>query len=278
MQTAAVMLADEVELNPTEMKLPPTVTPLPTPTSESQSDQSDLGVGSSMVSEVDGMRMMFVPEGEFLMGSEDGDDDEYPPHRVNLDAYWIDQTEVSNTRYQQCVDDGACDPPIDTEYYNDSNYSNHPVVYVYWRDAVDYCQWAGRRLPTEAEWEKTARGTDGRTYPWGEGISCDRANYGDCDEFPRTSPVGHYPAGASPYGALDMAGNVWEWLGDWYDQDYYKDSPDRNPTGPNSGGSRVLRGGSWYSYSNLIRAASRLRSNPNFTSRSLGFRCTRSLQ
>ena len=281
-----VILLTQITLPVIEIPVPPTETPpataIPTrtpppahtPTSQATSTPNpNLGIGSTFISEVDGMRMMFVPEGEFLMGSEDGFGDESPQHSVYLDAYWIDQTEVSNTRYQQCVDDGACDPPIDTEYYNDSNYSNHPVVYVYWRDAVDYCQWAGRRLPTEAEWEKAARSDDCRTYPWGDGIDCSRANYGDCDEFPRTSPAGHYPAGASPYGALDMAGNVWEWLGDWYDKDYYDDSPDRNPTGPNSGNYRVLRGGSWNDYSDSIRAALRGGRHQDYPSISDGFRC-----
>ena len=281
-----VILLTQITLPVVEIPIPQTDTltetdvstrtppPAHTPTSQATSTPNpNLGIGSTFISEVDGMRMMFVPEGEFLMGSEDGFGDESPQHSVYLDAYWIDQTEVSNTRYQQCVDDGACDPPIYTEYYNDSNYSNHPVVYVSWHNAVDYCQWAGRRLPTEAEWEKAARSDDCRTYPWGDGIDCSRANYGDCDEFPRTSPAGHYPAGASPYGALDMAGNVWEWLGDWYDKDYYDDSPDRNPTGPNSGNYRVLRGGSWNDYSDSIRAALRGGRHQDYPSISDGFRC-----
>ncbi len=220
-------------------------------------------IGSTMVSLKDGMAMVYIPEGEFLMGSEDGDSDEKPEHTVYLNAYWIDQTEVTNAQYQQCVKDGACSSPYRSSsysrnnYYGNSTYADYPVIYVNWNQANDYCEWAGRRLPTEAEWEKAARGTDGRTYPWGEeSPNADLANYninvGD------TTEVGSYPAGASPYGTLDMAGNVWEWVADWYGGSYYDSSPLENPQGPASGDYRVVRGGSWDLHEGYLRTANRL--------------------
>ncbi len=232
----------------------------------------------TMVSEKDNMRMVYVPEGEFEMGLDQlwswVDDDESPVHTVYLDAFWIDQAEVTNVQYQQCVDDRSCDLPTDTKYYSDKAYSNHPVVYVNWYDAVDYCGWVDRRLPTEAEWEKTGRGTDGRYFPWGKewDDDCSKANGGwRCDIFPSTSPVGYFGnAGASPYGAYDMTGNVWEWVQDRYSKDYYKISPLTNPTGPNSGSSRVLRGGSWDRYGRL---STRGKGNPDLTHSQFGFRC-----
>ena len=223
------------------------------------------------------MTLVYIPAGEFLMGSKEGDadadDDEFPQHTVYLAAYWIDRTEVTNAQYQKCVTEKACDEPDDTTYFSDSNYRYHPVVHVDWNDAQAYCKWAGRHLPTEAQWEKAARGTDGRTYPWGEGISCNLANYGGCDEFPKTSPAGHYPEGASPYEALDMAGNVWEWVGDWYDSSYYGRSPMENPTGPDDGSYRVLRGGSWYKNERYALSASRYFNVFVITNNLIGFRC-----
>jgi formylglycine-generating enzyme required for sulfatase activity len=189
--------------------------------------------------------MVYIPAGEFIMGSDEGDSDERPVHTVYLDAFHIDRTEVANAQYQACVEAGACDAPSNTTYYDNSNYAQHPVVHVSWDDADAYCRWAGKRLPTEAEWEKAARGTDGRRYPWGNSEpDCNKANYNDCVGL--TTEVGSYPAGASLYGVLDMAGNVWEWVADWYDPGYYSQSPTRNPPGPDSGELRVLRGGSWY--------------------------------
>jgi len=194
---------------------------------------------------------------------------------VYLDACWIDQTEVTNEQYKTCVQAGGCGQPKYTDYYEDSNYGDHPVVNVSWYDAGDYCGWVGRRLPTEAEWEKAARGIDGQIYPWGEGIGCNQANYGGCTEFPGTSPVGYYgSACASPYGAYDMAGNVWEWTADWYDGNFYGGSPVNNPTGPESGSHHVLRGGSWSRNEWHTRSANR--SNylrPDNTYFYFGFRC-----
>ena len=222
-------------------------------------------------SPTDGAEMVYIPAGEFIMGSDEGDSDERPVHTVYLDAFYIDTTEMTNSQYRKCVEAGACDTPVKTTYYDNADYAQHPVVYVSWNDADAYCQWAGKRLPTEAEWEKAARGTDGRTYPWGEGIHCDHAHYGGCGEG--TVPVGSKPKGASPYGALDMAGNVWEWVADWYDSDYYSQSSWLNPPGPDSGVGRVLRGGSLHGNQRFTRCAYRVGGNPRYWYFYVGFRC-----
>jgi len=245
---------------------------------------------------VDGMTLVCVPAGDFLMGSTDEQidqmladnpswdadwfKDEKPGHTVYLDAYWIDQTEVTNAQYAQCVAAGVCRRP-DSErswtrssYYGSSQYADFPVIEVSWDDAVDYCTWAGRQLPSEAQWEKAARGTDGRIYPWGnQAPNTNLLNY--FNNLGDTTAVGSYPDGASPYGALDMAGNVWEWTADWYDGDYYSSRTTwRNPAGPSSGDGRVVRGGSWIQYySRDVRAAYRYGDSPGSRVNYLGFRC-----
>jgi len=210
-----------------------TYTPIVTVTPE-------LGIGSTMTGK-DGMTLLYVPEGEFTMGSDSGDGDEKPVHTVYLDAFWIDQTEVTNAMYMICVQSEKCIKPSSTRYYENPTYSSHPVVYIYWDYAKNYCEWVERKLPTEAEWEKAARGIDGGVYPWGNdepsiSLLNFNVNIGD------TTPVGNYPDGISPYGAYDMAGNGWEWVNDWYDNSYYSRSPTSNPLGPTSGDGRVLRG------------------------------------
>ncbi len=239
-----------------------------------------LGIGSAITSEKDGMILVYVPEGEFTMGS-DLYSNEQPVHQVDLDAFWIDQTEATNAMYAKCVAANRCDPPNATKsythpsYYGNSEFDNYPVIYVSWNDALTYCTWADRRLPTEAEWEKAARGMDARTYPWGEGISCDKANYqsscvGD------TTAVNSYESGKSIYGAYDMVGNVWEWVNDWYSETYYQSSPLSNPFGPNSGQKRVLRGGPWYYDYLTARSSYRYWVTPANSGFLMGFRCVRS--
>jgi formylglycine-generating enzyme required for sulfatase activity len=220
--------------------------------------------------------MVYVAAGEFHMGSVEGREDEQPVHQVYLDGFYIDRTEVTNAQYAECVEAGACwmsdqGSSTRTSYYDNSAYDEYPVHYVNWSGAQDYCVWMGKRLPTEAEWEKAARGTDGRTYPWGEEFDCDLANCGKCTDD--TTAAGSYPGGASPDGALDMAGNVWEWVADWYDSDWYSKSPSRNPVGPLSGEQRVLRGGDWAYPAEYGRSSARSALSPGFAMENIGFRC-----
>lgn len=253
-----------------------------TPTTLPIATVSNLDIGSIMISDKDGMLLVYVPAGEFTMGSKnDNNDDEKPVHAVNLDAFWIDQTEVNNSRYAKCVADGKCNPPSSTKsythdsYYGNSEFDNYPVIYVDWDMANAYCEWADRRLPTEAEWEKAARGANGRTYPWGNDMPNNNVlNYNN--NIGDTTEVGKYPNGASPYGALDMAGNVWEWVADWYSETYYASSQASNPLGPASGRERVFRGGAWdYDYYG-VRSAGRLWNFPILTYYNIGFRCAMS--
>jgi eukaryotic-like serine/threonine-protein kinase len=273
---------------------PPPVTVLvaSSPTATPAPPQPALAAGSTQVSPKDGMVQVYVPAGEFLMGSADSDADalssEKPQHKVYLDAYWIDQTEVTNAMVAKCIKEGGgCVLPYFSNsktrasYYSDPQYANYPVIFLNWGAAQSYCTWAGRRLPTEAEWEKAARGTDGRKYPWGN--DWDAAKLNSSEKGPGdTSAVGSYPAGASPYGALDMAGNVWEWVADWYlmSENYYTTSPSRNPTGPPSGGdggdNRVIRGGSWHDTPVGARTAGRNYIGSTYVVNNIGFRCSRS--
>lgn len=239
-------------------------------------------IGQTWVSPLDGMTLVCVPAGEFLMGAPAEDElagaDERPHHTVFLDAYWVDQTEVTNAMYALCVAAGDCPPPAAdssatrADYYTNPVYANYPVLMVSWFQANAYCQWAGRRLLTEAEWEKAARGEESRLYPWGDQpADCTLANIQGC--IGDTQAVGLLPQGASPYGALDMAGNVWEWVADYYDDDYYAASPAENPTGPEKGNARALRGGSWDLAARHARADQRLFFNPAMTGIVFGFRC-----
>jgi len=220
----------------------------------------------------DGAEMVLVPAGEFTMGSNDADD-EKPPHRVYLDAFYIDKYETTNALYGRFM--GATGRPAPL-YWNDEKWNGamQPVVSVTWHDANAYCQWAGKRLPTEAEWEKAARGTDGRKYPWGEQWDVSRA-HSDESKLGKTAPVGSYAGGVSPYGAYDMAGNVWEWVADRYAKDYYQRSPERNPRGSDSGTSRVLRGGSWFNLPFSLRSSNRYFNSPDDRHGSIAFRCAR---
>jgi formylglycine-generating enzyme required for sulfatase activity len=219
----------------------------------------------------DGAEMVLVPAGEFVMGSND--DDERPPHRVHLDAYYIDRYETTNALYRTFVSATGRQAPSS---WNDPTFNGdtQPVVGASWHDADAYCRWVGKRLPTEAEWEKAARGTDGRKYPWGDPWEASRTN-SDESKLGSTSRVGSYPTGLSPYDVHDMAGNVWEWVSDWYSYDYYSRSPGRNPKGPSSGTARVLRGGSWLSEAVRLRAAYRYSYSPGYRFEDVGFRCAK---
>ena len=219
--------------------------------------------------------MVLVPEGLFVMGWDAGDPDEQPPHQVFLSAYYIDQFEVTIGRYRQCVEDDVCKEPA---YAPNCNWDKdiddtHPINCVNRQHALDYCAWAGLRLPTEAEWEKAARGTDGRTYPWGYELEGDEANFRFV--VGATEPVGSRPAGVSPYGAHDMAGNVWEWVSDWYGDTYYAESPRDNPQGPLHGEFGILRGGSWWFEKESLPAANREAYDPRLTDIDIGIRCAR---
>jgi formylglycine-generating enzyme required for sulfatase activity len=223
------------------------------------------------------MEMVFVPGGTFMMGSDpDADpnasDDELPQHEVTLDSFWIDRTEVTNAMYAQCVTDGDCE---ESAFADDADYNgaSYPVIGVSWFDAENYCQWAGGRLPTEAEWEYAARGNDGRLYPWGNQVpTCELAQFNACSG--NTVEVGSFsPAGDSWVEAADMAGNVWEWVADWYDSDYYENAPANNPTGPESSDRKVLRGGGWRYYSQILRVAYRGYYTPGSRLDSVGYRC-----
>jgi len=256
---------------------PPTQTPVPlTPTPTSPA------LGHTLTRPSDSMIMAYVPGGIYKMGSTDDEvsfavqicnkfvqkcrwewfSDQQPGHTVTLDSFWIDRTEVTNAQYTQCVSTGACNPPWSarsftrTSYYEDSAFADYPVMYTTWVDAEAYCSWAGAHLPTEAEWEYAARGPERWWYPWGDEFDGTQLNY--CDHncpitdwkdnrfdygYADTAPVGSFPSGESWCGALDMAGNVWGWVADWYGE--YPADHQLNPAGPVDGDVKVLRGGSW---------------------------------
>ncbi len=236
--------------------------------------QSAPGVGSTKINPKDGAEVVYVPPGEFTMGSGDDDsmayDREKPQHKVYLDAFWIYKNEVTNAQYKKCVEAGACTSPQDTKYYDDPAYADHPVVYVDWYQAKAYSEWAEGRLPTEAEWEKAARGTGSRIYPWGNEWGASKLNSAEGGPG-HTTEVSSYLDGASSYGCLDMAGNVWEWTGSLWGKDW--DSPDyKYPYAADDGREnleagddvlRVLRGGSWYDDRKRVRCAFRARNYPN---------------
>lgn len=251
---------------------PTPVTPEPVPTVT----QPSLEGGSTRISERDGVTLLYVPAGEFIMGTEPthplAQEDESPQHTVRLDAFWIDEVEITNERYLRCVEAEVCKPIISPrpDMIGEPHF---PVQGVAWPEAVKYCEWVGRRLPTEAEWEKAARGTDGRLYPWGESYTSTlRVNIdfqvGDINQ------VGTNPDDKSPYNVRDMGGNLSEWVQDWYDESYYASSPTDNPPGTSKRGlgRRVTRGGKWNAAPKAARAANRFWSFPerdDFT----GFRC-----
>jgi formylglycine-generating enzyme required for sulfatase activity len=222
--------------------------------------------------------MALVPAGEFTMGSSMGSADEQPEHRVSVGAFYMDLYQVSIRQYARFVEATHHDVPPDWSVMNRPQHYDRPIANVDWADAVTYCKWAGKRLPTEAEWEKAARGTDGRTYPWGN-VHPTRLHATAGKEVwsnhSALTPGGMLEEGKSPYGIYDMAGNVWEWVSDWYDQDYYKTSPPQNPTGPPLGTHKVIRGGSWGSNADGLRSAERETHVPSFRGFGTGFRCAK---
>ncbi|MGD8585592.1 MAG: formylglycine-generating enzyme family protein [Chloroflexota bacterium] len=271
-------------------------------------------LGDSRQRPADGAAMIYVPGGSFQMGSDrsqasaarqlcrdySGDlalatcqpavyNNEMPAHRVTLDGFWLDRTEVTNGQYRQCLAEGACSPPADLGsytregYFEDETYAGYPVVWVSWQQAADYCAWAGARLPTEAEWEYAARGPDGRIFPWGDDFDGRRLNYCDAncptgvsdpgvdDGYGDTAPVGSYPDGAGWNGALDMAGNVREWVADWYG--LYGPDDQTNPQGPEDGDSHIPRGGSWLDRPDDTRSANRGENEVDYVRHKVGFRC-----
>ncbi len=221
--------------------------------------------------------MTLIPAGEFLMGMEDGLPDARPLHRLYLSSYWIDQHGVNNGEYRQCVERGSCSPPKVPESFDDPQLVRQPVTNVTWGQAQAYCQWAGKRLPTEAEWEKAARGTDGRRYPWGNSDDVILKNRVKMTDM-KTSVDGVEPAGvrsasASPYGVSGMVGVVSEWVRDWYAEDFYRISPSRDPQGPLRGTFRVLRGGGWMERPLELRTGYRSWDEMTYWGPTLGFRC-----
>ena len=229
-----------------------------------------LGIGSGWERPADGMTMMYIPEGEFLMGSDNGQEDEKPAHTLYLGAFWIDQTEVTNAMYAKC---DSCPLPDNADEYNIAEFANYPVVFVSYYDARIFCDWAGARLPSETEWEKAARGTDGRTFPWGEGINCDRVNYFHKDCYSGSVvEVGLNEDAKSIYGLYEMAGNVREWT-----SSLYLPYPNDNHADifPSSNKDRVLRGGSWGDAWTGLRTSNRLSVDSSFVHSRTGFRCAR---
>jgi formylglycine-generating enzyme required for sulfatase activity len=318
--TANILYSDygqTVVIEPPEMPTPsptpslsPTATsppPSPTPDATSAGPPAIANAGDTWTRPADSMVMVSVPAGGFFMGSTEEDidavlagcsdcerdwfGDELPEHIVYLEAFWIDRTEVTNRQFRRCVRAGACEAPTTCDWgdpsFGGQGQAGRPVVCVSWDMAQAYCQWAGARLPTEAEWEKAARGTDRQGFPWGNDFDCSQGNFDDeqelddyvvpggpdCDGHGQSAPVGSYPSGASPYGALDLAGNVWEWVADWYADNYYYVSPDSDPPGPASGSYRGLRGGGWYAAWENVRAAFRFYSEPAGRYDGVGFRC-----
>lgn len=231
----------------------------------------------------DGAPMVLVPAGEFAMGSDKGDEDESPIHRVNLNAFYIDKFEVTNGRFAKFVDAIQSEPPWGFEDKDTPvTHADRPVRWVNWMDAMGYCLWAGKRLPTEAEWEKAARGTDGRIYPWGNDDPTPvYAVYGlkeGGDEA--ISVIGDRDKGQSPYGAHDMAGNLYEWVMDWYAEDYYMNlatGPAVNPRGPIEGTAKVQRGGSYINSPYRLRSSFRTKGDPSEQDPNVGFRCAQDI-
>ena len=246
-------------------------------------------VGETMISSLDGMTLVYIPPGEFNMGSISANPDEIPVHTVQLDGYWLDRTEVSNAMFTSFLNSAGnrleggtnwLNPlnPLVWIYEKDGRWQTlpgkekYPIVGVSWYGANAYCEWAGRHLPTEAQWEYAARGVDSRRFPWGnDDLNCDHARFLGCGNTP--IEVESLPLGSSPFGVFDLAGNVAEWVNDRYAADYYQQSPRLNPTGPMNGYYRVIRGGYWGSAYIALQTAHRDWAGADERSEGIGFRC-----
>ncbi len=256
----------------------------------------------------DGGEMVYVPAGYFMLGSNEGESDEMPMRKIFIDSFYLDKFEVTNREFKNFVKathysttaekrgwswvwvGEAWEKVLGADWRqplgpgSDASFTpNHPVIHMSWWDARSYCEWAGERLPTEMEWEKAARGNSARRYPWGnetpQSHAVYRANFNQGgkvkDGFGLTAPVGSFPLGKSPYGAMDMAGNAWEWVADWYDSHFYEWAWYKNPEGPRRGMLKVLRGGSWFEGEDSLRASGRYKAFQIDLLQSFGFRCAK---
>jgi formylglycine-generating enzyme required for sulfatase activity len=311
--TATRVPATPTPLPPTATVIPPSATPLPptaTPAAPSAPPTLGAALGAVQPRSKDNAEMVYVPAGEFAMGGDPAPAANQAANSIYLNAFWMDKFEVTNEQFQQFA--GATGYQTDAEkqgwgyeFVNArweqtrgitwraprgsagdmADKMKYPVVLVSWNDANAYCAWAGERLPTEAEWEKSARGTDARAFPWGNTWDGTKLNFCDVncgfawkdssvnDRYAESAPVGSLPQGASVYGIQDLAGNVWEWTADWFGADYYKTMPTRNPTGPASGQFKILRGGAWSIDSSYARTTAGFPAVPEYRERSVGFRC-----
>jgi formylglycine-generating enzyme required for sulfatase activity len=293
-QEPAATLKPPVEATPslTKAAIVPAVTketssPTEVPSATPSESPTEAGTPTSSaplpeITDDKGAVMVLIEAGTFVMGSTRGDLDERPIHSVYLDDYYIDKYEVTNALYEPCVRAGECKSPVradsftQSSYYGNPRYNDFPVVYVDWDMAKAYCEWRSADLPTEAQWEKAARASDEPIYPWGNELDCNKANYTNGSRvcIGGTTKVGSYESGKSPYGVYDMAGNVWEWVADWYSESYYGTSiSSSNPSGPDFGRARVARGGSWTRSMGEIRGANRINYAPTYFNFDLGFRC-----
>lgn len=280
------VLAVLTGIAPTRTPIPPaTVPPTPTP--------------APLISQT-GMRMLYMPSGVFRLGNDDGDPDEKPSQLVTLDPYFIDETEVTNAQYAQCVDAGVCRLPgnlgasYHPTYYGTAEYANYPVLFVDWYGADTFCRWRDARLPSEAEWERAAGYSPTQLqrtlFPWGDAFDGTRLNFCDAncsreggdgtvdDGHRDTAPVTSYANGRSPIGTYNMLGNVAEWVNDWYERDYYETASQSNPRGPAEGEYKVLRGGSWFSLVEELTVSQRTFFDPAVSRATIGFRCAADVQ
>lgn len=239
---------------------------------------TEFGLYKTIVGD-DGREMVEIPQGPFKMGSKDGDYDESPEHQVYLGTYYMDKYEVAQTDYERFVKATKRGKPFIPVFDDDIAKvlkPELPAIGMSWTDAQAYCQWAGKRLPTEAEWEKAAKGEGSRKYPWGDAMGPRYANLeGEEDGYKYLAPPGKFPEGRSPYGLYDMAGNVAEWVADTYDDKYYGKSPYRDPKGPEEGQNRVIRGGSWRESPHGARVSKRFQAKLWRTDATIGFRCAK---